>query len=223
MLHLDSSARSLGSVSRVLGEELLLAWSAREPGLVVTYRDLNAEPLGFVTDSWVAAAFSPSQTHDRGRQFALSRSEQLIGELEAADVLLVGAPMYNFGIPAALKAWVDQIVRLGRTFGYNGPEPVGLVHGKRAVVLATSGGDALRYEQLGLDFRTSYLRAILAFIGITQLDVVAVVDTVSDVDLSRARAQVDGLVTDLSGDRGAAPVVVPTARAGEPGRRSPTP
>ena len=190
VLHLDSSARRAGSVSRQLGQESLAQWLVREPDLDIVYRDLDAEPPPFVNDTWVSAAFSPPEGHDRSLRFALSRSELLIRELEVADVLLIGAPMYNFGIPAALKAWIDQVVRLGRTFHYEGPVPVGLVHGKHAIVLATSGGNSGQYELAGLDFRTSYLRAILGFMGITSVEVVSVVDTMSGhADLAAARAE----------------------------------
>lgn len=203
LLHLDSSARNATSVSRQIGRELVLEWSRRDPGAVLTYRDLDAEPLPFVDDTWVSAAFTPAEHHDDTLTFALSRSEQLIAELEAADVLIIGAPMYNFGIPASLKAWIDQVVRLGRTFGYDGPMPVGLLHGKRAIVVATSGGDALQYEAAGLDFRTSYLRAILAFIGITEMDVITVTGTMwREVDMAEVRPQIADLL-----DRHVAPAL----------------
>lgn len=195
VLQLDSSARVEGSVSRQLARELVLAWSRQDPDMRLTYRDLDAEPLPFVNDSWVGAAFSPQDALDHRQRFALARSEQLIGELEAADVLLIGAPMYNFGIPASLKAWIDQVVRVGRTFGYEGPVPVGLVHGKRAVVIATSGGDALAYEQAGLDFRSSYLRTVLGFIGISDVAVVTVIGTSGGApDLDAARSELLTLV-----------------------------
>jgi FMN-dependent NADH-azoreductase len=145
----------------------------------------------------VSAAFSPVGELDESLGLALDRSNELIAELMAADVLVIGAPMYNFGIPAVLKAWVDQVVRLGVTFGYDGPVPVGLVHGKRAIILATAGGDASYYASVGLDFRTSYLRAILGFIGITEVDVIAVDNTAQGVDLSDAQLQIGELLDRL--------------------------
>jgi len=194
VLHLDSSAAD-DSVSRRLGRDLVLAWSRHDPAMTLTYRDLNAEPLPFVSATWVTAAFSPDPARDHALTFALARSEQLIQELEAADVLLVGAPMYNLGIPASLKAWIDQIVRVGRTFGYDGPRPIGLLRGKRAVIVATSGGDARAYEQAGMDFRTSYLRTILAYIGIEQVDVVTVTGTLTGpVDVEPARRELEALI-----------------------------
>jgi FMN-dependent NADH-azoreductase len=205
LLHLDSSAAHDASISRQLGRELVLGWSRRDPAMVLTYRDLDAEPLPFVSDTWVSAAFSPPEAHDHRLSFALQRSEQLIAELMAADVLVLGAPMYNLGIPASLKAWIDQVVRVGRTFGYDGPTPVGLVHGKRAIVLATSGGDAVRYADAGMDFRTPYLRTILAFIGITDVEVLTVCDTMGGgADLDAARVELDALL-----DRQVTPALVP--------------
>jgi FMN-dependent NADH-azoreductase len=194
LLHLDSSARGGTSLSRRLGRELVKAWSARDREMVLTYRDLDAEPLPFVNDTWVSAAFSPVGQLDEDLALALDRSNELIAELYAADVLVIGAPMYNFGIPAALKAWIDQVVRLGVTFGYEGPVPVGLVKGKRAIVLATAGGDADYYASVGLDFRTSYLRAILGFIGITEIDVVTVNNTAQGTDLAKPLAEIDALL-----------------------------
>ena len=191
LLHLDSSA-SRDSHSRSLGRYLVDGWVRRDPSTLLSYRDLDADPLEFVSDSWVTAAFSPPEQRD---PHALTRSEQLISEVEAADVLVIGAPMYNLGVPASLKAWIDQVVRVGRTFGYDGPTPVGLLHGKKAIVLATSGGDAHAYAAAGMDFRTPYLRAILAFIGIVDVDVVTLVGTASGApDLATAQLEIDALL-----------------------------
>ncbi len=196
VLHVDSSAQTSGSVTRQLGVELLDAWRRREPALTVTYRDLTLAPPALVTERWIAAAYSPEPSSDRS---ALAESDTLIDELLAADVLLIGAPMYNFGVPAVLKAWVDQVVRIGRTFGYDGPVPVGLVHDKRAIVLGASGGDAAFYEQAGLDHRASYLRAILGFLGITDMQVLTVGSTMTGVpDMTVAR---DQFATAIAGAR----------------------
>jgi len=202
LLHVDSSA-SRDSHSRKLGRYLVDGWVRRDPSTRLSYRDLDADPLEFVSDSWVTAAFSPPEQRDDS---ALSRSELLIAELESADVLVLGAPMYNLGIPASLKAWVDQVVRVGRTFGYDGPAPVGLLSGKRAIVLATSGGDAHAYAAAGMDFRTPYLQTILAFIGIVDVDVVTLVGTASGApDLATAELEIDSLL-----DVAVTPALVPS-------------
>jgi FMN-dependent NADH-azoreductase len=194
LLHLDSAAPGSASISRMLGRELVTGWAQRDRSAVLTYRDLVEEPLEVVSSAWVSAAFAAPEQRTADSAFALTRSDALIAELEAADVLVIGAPMYNFGIPASLKAWVDQVVRVGRTFVYEGPRPVGTVHGKRAIILATSGGDANYYASVGLDFRTSYLRAILGFIGITEVEVLTVIDTMTGADLDTARAELDALL-----------------------------
>jgi FMN-dependent NADH-azoreductase len=205
LLHIDSSARSATSLSRELGRNLVMAWSQRDPGAVLTYRDLDADPVPYVDEAWVTAAFTPADRRDADQELTLSRSNALIAELEAADVLVIGAPMYNFGIPAALKAWIDQVVRIGRTFGYDGPRAVGLLEGKRAVIVATAGGDADGYEGPELDFRTSYLRAILGFIGITDVEVIAVVGTLRSMDVTDARLQIADLLDRQVGALGAIP------------------
>lgn len=194
VLHVDSSARREGSVTRQLGQELLTDWRSRDPDLDVAYRDLSDTPPSLVDARWVKAALGRDPSADRS---CLAESEALIAELEAADVLLLGVPMYNFGVPAVLKAWLDQVVRQGRTFGYDGPRPVGLVVGVRAVILASSGGDALAYEHAGLDFRTSYLRAILGFLGMTDVRVLSVLSTAGGApDLAPARRLFDAAIGD---------------------------
>lgn len=170
VLHVDSGGTSL---SRQLGHELLAGWRRREPDLVVTHRDLDAEPLPFVNDSWVAAALTPPDLREPRAWSALRISEALIAEVEAADVLIIGAPMSNLGIPARLKTWIDQIVRVGRTYA-DAPSLVGMLEGKRAIVIATESPEL---PAAGLDFRSSYLQAILGFIGITDVDVVTAGDT----------------------------------------------
>jgi FMN-dependent NADH-azoreductase len=200
-LHLDSSAQRELSCSRQLGRELVDGWLQRDPDTVVSYRDLNSEPLSFVNDTWVAAAFGPPAT-DYQQSFALARSDALIRELEAADVLIIGAPMYNLGIPASLKAWIDQVARVNRTFVYGEGQnpPIGLLAGRRAIIIGTSGGDAVRYAEYGMDFRTPYLRTILGFVGITDVDFVIVCDTMSgNPDLETARAEIARLLDTHTG------------------------
>ncbi|MCW2776308.1 MAG: FMN-dependent NADH-azoreductase [Frankiales bacterium] len=194
VLHLDSSARSeQQSVTRQLGRELLTQWHAQDPDLAVVHRDLATDPPSHVTAPWVTAAFAVDDSADRT---VLAESEVLVEELLAADVLVVGAPMYNFGIPSTLKAWVDQVVRVGRTFGFVGALPVGLVTGTRAIVLGATGGDAVAYEQVGLDHRASYLRAILGFLGIHDVELITVgLTAVGDPDLGASRGRYAAAIT----------------------------
>lgn len=141
LLHLDSSARTAGSTTRTLTREYVDAYLVAHSGAELRYRDLDAEPLPFVSGTWIDAAFSPPDTHDHTLRFALSRSDALVDELLAADHLVIGAPVYNFTVPAALKAWIDQVSRAGRTFAYGDSGPHGLLRGKSAVVVSSSGTD----------------------------------------------------------------------------------
>ena len=133
-------------------------------------RDLSAENLPSVTADWLAANFTPEDARTKEQKELLSVSEALIAELLSADILVLGVPMHNFSIPAALKLWIDQIVRGGKTFNYTENGLVGLVTGKEAHVFVASGGV---YDPgspaAGMNFVEPYLRTILGFIGITDI------------------------------------------------------
>ncbi|WP_033074238.1 FMN-dependent NADH-azoreductase [Sphingopyxis sp. MWB1] len=151
ILHIDSSARSglsgrdrHGSHSRRLTARFLDRWRTARPQDRIIYRDVGAEPPAPVDEAWVAAAFTPPQRRTPEQQARLAESDRLTAELVAADLLVVGAPMYNFGIPAPLKAWIDNIVRVGVTFGFDRSrdgEPYWpmLPGGKRLVILSSRG------------------------------------------------------------------------------------
>ena len=158
LLHIDSSALGAHSVSRELTAAIVDAWKRREPGLEVTYRDLAANPLPHwlpVTDAAEMPAGDP------------------LAELFAADVVVIGAPMYNFGIPSQLKAWIDRIVVAGKTFQYGANGPEGLAGGRKVIVASARGGfygaDSGREH---FDFQEDYLRHVLNFIGITDIEFV---------------------------------------------------
>ena len=160
ILRVDSGADHPGSVSRRLADELLARITG--PGDVVIRR-AAMEGLPVVTGAWVGAAFAD------GDKSALAVSDELVDELLGADELVLVAPVYNFGIPAAMKAWVDQVVRAGRTFRFTEQGPVGLLTAQRAWIVTASGGTELGSE---LDFNTTYLRAILGFIGVADVRVI---------------------------------------------------
>ena len=158
LLHIDSSALGTNSVSRGLSAAIVDAWKRREPGLEVVYRDLAAEPLPHwlpVADAASASAGDP------------------LAELLAADVIVIGAPMYNFGIPSQLKAWIDRIVIAGKTFRYTASGPEGLAGGRKIIVASTRGGfygaDSGRED---FDFQENYLRHVFGFIGIADIEFV---------------------------------------------------
>lgn len=161
ILRVDSGADHAGSVTRRLADVLVDNIAAAGDRVV---RRETTQGLPVVTGAWVEAAFAD------GDRAALAVSDELVDELLAADELVVVAPVYNFGVPAALKAWVDQVLRAGRTFRFEAGRPVGLVRTQRAWIVSASGSTPVGSE---LDFNTPYLRAVLGFIGIPDVRVVA--------------------------------------------------
>ena len=168
LLQIDSSART-SSVTRRLTAKFAEEWRKNHPDGVVIQRDLSATVIPLITDDWNATHLEQSKLTP-AQQSYLSTSDELIEELEAADTVVIGAPMYNFTIPSSLKAWIDQIVRLGKTVGYGPNGPQGLL-AKKKVVIITSRGSA--YEKgtarEAFDFQQPYLRHVLGFIGLTDV------------------------------------------------------
>ena len=132
-------------------------------------RDL-IDGIGFVDESWIAANFTAAEERTVTQRERLSESDQLVAELQAADVVVIGAPVYNFGVPATLKAWVDQVARARVTFRYTDAGPEGLLEGKKAYVVIASGGVPV---DSAVDFATPYLRHALGFLGIHDVEVIA--------------------------------------------------
>jgi FMN-dependent NADH-azoreductase len=165
VLTVQSSARTDGSVTRRLAEGVVARLRAAEPDVTVTTRDL-AEGVSPVDSDWVDANFTPAEDRTPEQWAALAESERLVQELEAADVVVIGAPIYNFAVPAALKAWIDQVARAKRTFRYTETGPEGLLTGKTAYVAVASGGLPLGSD---VDFATGYIRHVLGFLGITDV------------------------------------------------------
>src|ERR1700693_2993034 len=169
LLRIDSSARR-NSVSRQLTERFVETWKKENPAGEVVERDLAKTHLPQITDEWTLAAYSDPATLTPAQRDPLAVSEALIEELLAADTIVIGAPMYNLTVSAPLKAWIDQIVRIGRTvlWGPNGTE--GVLKGKKVVVLTSRGG-AFRpgTPTAQYDHQEPYLRHILGFIGLTDV------------------------------------------------------
>ncbi|MBC7366079.1 MAG: NAD(P)H-dependent oxidoreductase [Undibacterium sp.] len=173
LLHLDASPRGARSHSRQLGREFVATWQASHPTGLVVIRDLAATPPPFVSEPWVEGAFTPPAGHSPAAQAAMTISNAYVDELLAATEIVITTPLYNLSIPAVLKAWIDQIVRFGRTFekapqGFNG-----LVTGKKVRVLVASGSDFRpAMSGGGYNFLEPYLRAVLGFIGLTEVEFV---------------------------------------------------
>lgn len=169
LLLIESSVRQRDSVSRQLSEEFVAQWRQANPGGRVLSRDLAREPLPHLDADLLGGWMKPAAEQSAAEQAALARSDQLIEELLATDVLVLGAPMYNFAIPSTLKAWLDHVLRAGVTFKYTEQGPRGLLQGKRAYVLTARGGV---YAGGPLDQQEPYLRQALGFIGIDDVQFV---------------------------------------------------
>jgi FMN-dependent NADH-azoreductase len=170
ILHIDASPRAQRSISRHLSKEFVTGWKAVHPKDTVTYRDLGHHPVPYVDEPWIAAAFSPPTEHTPELTEALRISNKLIDELLAADRYVFGVPMYNFNVPAVFKAYIDQIVRAGRTFAVGSDGLSGLVQGKKLLVIAASGSVFRPGTPFGpYNFHEPYLRTVFGFIGITDV------------------------------------------------------
>jgi FMN-dependent NADH-azoreductase len=180
LLRIDSSPRRTRSLTRRLMDIFIDDWLAHRPDDRLVRRDVGHHPPPPVDERWIAAAFTEPHQRTPEMHTALALSDELVEELLASDVLLVGVPMYNFGIPASLKAWIDQVIRVGRTFSFEREdvhEPYkGLTHGKRAFAIVATGDTG--YEPGGpmarLNHVEPYLRTALGFIGIEEIDFVYV-------------------------------------------------
>jgi len=170
LLHISVSPRGKDSISRRLGEAAVEAWKAGNPGGRVIERDLAKTPLTFVDVDWIAGAFSPPERHNENHKKALALSNELVSEVLEADEIILATPMYNFSVPAALKAWIDHVVRAGKTFRYKADgKPEGLLAGtgKRVLVIVASGGSYPEGSPLAaLNYEIPYLRFILGYMGL---------------------------------------------------------
>ncbi|WP_299734949.1 NAD(P)H-dependent oxidoreductase [uncultured Roseobacter sp.] len=186
ILHIDASARLAGSTTRQLTSRIV-----EKLGGDVIRRDLT-DALPQINEGWVNANFTPADQRSEAQEHALALSDALVDEIKAADVIVIGAPVYNFGVPAALKAWIDLIARAGLTFAYTENGPKGLLEGKRAVIALATGGTPVGSE---IDFASGYLRHIMGFIGISDVDIIAADQVMADAEkaVTGAHAQIDAL------------------------------
>lgn len=180
ILHIDSSARREGSVTRALTAEV-----AERLGGRVIRRDL-ATPLPQIDEAWVTANFTPADARNPAQRQTLALSDDLVAELKDADTIIIGVPLYNFGIPASLKAWIDLVARAGVTFRYTDAGPQGLLEGKRVVLVLASGGVPIGSEA---DFASGHLRQVLSFLGLTDVEIIAADRTAIDSEAAVATAQ----------------------------------
>ncbi|ESA38700.1 fmn-dependent nadh-azoreductase [Leptolyngbya sp. Heron Island J] len=169
ILHLDSSPRGSRSTSRALTKEFVSDWIQVHPQDTVTYRDIGKYPVPPVDESWIAAAFNKANTLPTELTGALTISDELIAELLQADRYVFGVPMYNFSIPANFKAYIDQVVRIHRTFNAAWE---GLLTNKKMLIVTSRGDSYGEGSALAsYDFQEPYLRTVFGFIGITDITV----------------------------------------------------
>ena len=192
VLAIHTSARKDTSISRTLTADLLRALEDRHRDVDVVERDL-ADGLPFIDSAWIEANFTPDEDRTNAHRSRLADSDTLVAELEAADVLVIGAPIHNFSIPAVLKAWIDMIARARLTFRYTENGPEGLLTGKKAYVVVPSGGVPVGSP---VDFATPYLKHVLAFVGITDVEFIGAqgADRGNRESLDNARARIAELV-----------------------------
>lgn len=191
ILRIDASIKSEGSVSRRLTDRIIARLTAANPAASVTERDLS-QGVPQIDDAWLGAVFTPADQRNADQAAIAAKADEYLNEVRAADILVIGLPVYNFGVPAQMKAWIDQLARKGETFTYTETGPVGLLTGKRAIIALSSDGTPFGS---GIDFASGYMRHILGFFGITDVEFVAADKMVfaPEETMSRAEAAVDAI------------------------------
>lgn len=177
ILHMDSSAAGAGSQSRLISGELVAALKTANPGVTVTYRDLSQKDIPHVNEAFIGAMYTPAEARTPEQKEVLALSDELIAELKAADTYVFGVPMYNFGVPAVFKAYIDYVSRIFET--WDPATHTGLLKNKKAVVVSAHGGmgygpgqERESYNQL-----VPTLRGVLGFMGVTDVEFVSVEGT----------------------------------------------
>ena len=199
LLKIDVSPRGDHSVSRKLGAQFVEQFHSRNPGATLIARDLATTSMPFVDLPWIMGAYSPEEARTPEHKAALKLGDEFIAEIEAADHILITTPMYNFAVPAALKAWIDHVVRVNKTFKVN-PDGsyAGLIHGKKATVIIAS---AAAYRP-GTPLETynaekPYLKLVLGFLGITD---VTFIDAGGTYVLNSGQTSLESFVAPLAAE-----------------------
>ena len=177
LLEIQSSARQQGSVSRLLSQEFIDLWTKHRPAIEYKQRDVGTHPPAHLTELWTKANYISLEQRTPEMITALQESEELIEELLSADRLLLGIPMYNFSVPSTFKAYIDNVVRIDRTFSFDRQNYTfqGLITGTKALVITPSAGQFTPGTALGqMNFCQTYLRSLLNFIGIEDVNIVPV-------------------------------------------------
>jgi FMN-dependent NADH-azoreductase len=191
ILRIESSIKGDASVSRKLTDRIVARLTATDPEATLTFRDVS-EGIPQIDRAWIGAVYTAAADRNADQARIAKYSDQLLSEVRAADTIVIALPIYNFGLPAQLKSWLDHLARRGETFRYTENGPEGLLKGKRAIIALSSDGTKLGSD---IDFASGYLRHMLGFFGITDISVVAADAMVFDPDtvLKSAEAQIDRL------------------------------
>jgi len=196
ILHIDSSILGTNSITRDLTAAVIAELSASDQGAEIAYLDLVTDPVGHMDDV-VAAGFRPNVVAniDATGQYEQQLSDRLVAQFLASDIVVIGAPMYNFSVPTQLKAWMDRIAQPGKTFKYTETGPIGLAGGKRVIVVSGRGGFYVEGPLIHMDFQESYLKAFFGFLGIHDVRFVRAEgasrgDTIRQKGIASARAAI---------------------------------
>jgi FMN-dependent NADH-azoreductase len=198
VLEVSASGRRVDSVSRMLTQEIIAALESRETTLSLTRRDLS-DGVTLVDEAWINANFTPEEQRTPEQRAVLAESDELVAELRRADVIVIGAPIYNFGVPAALKAWIDMIARARLTFRYTDTGPEGLLKDKKAYIVVASGGVPV---DSAVDFATPYLRQALTFVGVSDIEIIAAdqLNSKAEQSVQAARSRIGTLIPSAQSD-----------------------
>lgn len=172
ILHINAGLFGDNSVSNQLSDKIIQRLQTNHTDATVTKRDLAAQPLAHLDAEILLAGSAKEEERSERQRAELATTEMLLDEVFAADVLVIGAPMYNFAIPSQLKAWFDRIAQAGRTFRYTENGPEGLLTGKRVIIASARGGFYSEDSTSALDHQESYLKTMLGFVGITDVTIV---------------------------------------------------
>ena len=191
ILRVESSIKGEASVSRKLTDRIVARLTAADPDATVTLRDLSTG-VPHIDGDWIGAVYTPAEARSPEQADRATYSDTLLAEIRAADTLVIALPVYNFGVPAPLKGWIDHLARKGETFQYTEAGPEGLLKGKRAIIALSSDGTKIGSE---IDFASGYIRHMLGFFGITDVDFIAADQMVfgPEETLKKAEAQIDAL------------------------------
>ncbi len=196
ILHVTASARGEASHSRQISGEFLEAWLQAHPGDAVTTRDLGHQAIPHVTEEFIGAMYTPAEARTPAQKEVLALSDTLIAELKAADIYVFAVPMYNFSVPAAFKAYIDNVARVNETFA---PSYEGLLKNKKAFVVTARGGGGYGSGEAreAYNFEDPYVRTVLGFLGVTDVTFVHVNNTANGDEapkfLAAAREQIKAL------------------------------